>query len=311
MAALTSLAQISEAVRARGTTVRVAIAACAEPNAIRAGLQAHREGLAEPIFVGDLERMRTDPDLRALDISRFDSVHEPDPAQAVQACLGLVRAGRAEFLMKGSVKTDVLLRAVLSRSSGFAIQGLFSHVGVFEHPREERLLLVTDAAVNIDPSLSRKIDIINNAVCVAHKLGMEQPLVAVLSATERVAYQAMPSTKDADILSKLCRMGVFGNAIVGGPFALDIAVSAKKAATKGVHHPVAGRADILCAPHIVAANVLYKSVTSLMEQPMAGVVVGAPFPLVLPSRGDSDESKFYALALASYLSGQCELMGRG
>jgi phosphate butyryltransferase len=113
----------------------------------------------------------------------------------------------------------------------------------------------------------------------------------------------MVSSKDADILAKLCRMGIFGDAVVGGPFALDIAVSRDKARAKGVEHPVAGQADILCAPNIVTGNVLYKAVTSLMDLPMAGIVVGANYPLVVPSRGDSDRSKFYALALAAYLAG--------
>ena len=138
---------------------------------------------------------------------------------------------------------------------------------------------------------------------MAKKLGMNPPKVAVLSATEKVSYNDMTSSKDADILAKLCRMGIFGDAVVGGPFALDIAVSTDKARAKGVDHPAAGRADILCAPNIVTGNVLYKAVTSLMDLPMAGIVVGASYPLVVPSRGDSDRSKFYALALAAYLAG--------
>jgi phosphate butyryltransferase len=113
----------------------------------------------------------------------------------------------------------------------------------------------------------------------------------------------MVSSKDADILAKLSRMGIFGDALIGGPFALDIAVSEEKARAKGVNYPVAGRADILCAPNIVTGNVLYKAVTSLMDLPMAGIVVGAACPLVVPSRGDSDRSKFYALALAAFLAG--------
>lgn len=296
-----SLDQMVELVRSRKTPVRVVIAACAEANAVLAGLEAARQGLAEPVFVGDVDRMRGLPELASENVDAFECLHEPDDKKALAASLDLLQEGRAQFLMKGGVKTDVLLRLVLGRKRGS--DGLLSHIGVFPHPREERLLIVTDAGVNIAPSLTRKIDIINNAVAVATKLGMDPPKVAVLSATEKVSYNDMVSSKDADILAKLCRMGIFGDAVVGGPFALDIAVSGDKARAKGVDHPVAGRADILCAPNIVTGNVLYKAVTSLMDLPMAGIVVGASYPLVVPSRGDSDRSKFYALALAAYLAG--------
>ncbi|ACU90761.1 phosphate acyltransferase [Desulfomicrobium baculatum] len=296
-----SLERMVELVRSRKTPVRVVIAACAEANAVLAGLEAARQGLAEPVFVGDVERMRGLPELASENVDAFECLHEPDDKKALAASLDLLQDGRAQFLMKGGVKTDVLLRAVLGRKRGS--DGLLSHIGVFPHPREERLLIVTDAGVNIAPSLTRKIDIINNAVAVAKKLGMDPPKVAVLSATEKVSYNDMVSSKDADILAKLCRMGIFGDAVVGGPFALDIAVSTDKARAKGVDHPAAGRADILCAPNIVTGNVLYKAVTSLMDLPMAGIVVGASYPLVVPSRGDSDRSKFYALALAAYLAG--------
>lgn len=298
---VTSLDRMVDVVRARHKPVRVAIAVCAEANAVLAGLEAFRQGLAEPVFVGDVERMRALPELADRDFAAFRCVHEPDEARALGLALDELEQGRAEFLMKGGVKTDVLLRAVLGRKRGG--EGLLSHIGVFAHPREERLVIVTDAGVNIDPSLTRKIDIIKNAVAAAQMLGMRPPKVAVLSATEKVSYNGMESSRDGDILARLCRMGIFGEALVGGPFALDIAVSVEKARAKGVDHPVAGRADILCAPNIVAGNVLYKSVTSLMGLPMAGVVVGARYPLVVPSRGDSDRSKFYALALAAFLAG--------
>lgn len=297
---LTSLDQMVDVVRSRNRPARVAVAACADENAVLAALEASRQGLAEPVFVGDLEAMRRLPGLGSVDFSGFDCLHEPDAARALRVALDLLQDGRANFLMKGAVKTDVLLRAVLGRKTGG--EGLLSHVGVFPHPREERLVIVTDAGVNIDPSLTRKIDIIKNAVAVARRLGMDPPRVAVLSATEKVSYNGMESSRDGDILARLCRMGIFGEAAIGGPFALDIAVSLDKARAKGVDHPVAGRADILCAPNIVTGNVLYKAVTSLMDLPMAGIVVGARWPLVVPSRGDSDRSKFYALALAAFLA---------
>lgn len=297
---LTSLDAMVEQVRTRHNPVSVVIAACAETNAVLAALEAARQGLATPLFVGDLERMVSLPELASIDFSPWECFHEPDPMQGVQLSLELLGQGRAQFLMKGAVKTDMLLRAVLGRKD--REQGLLSHVGLFPHPREKRLLMITDAGVNIAPTLTRKIDIINNAVKVAVKLGISAPKVALLSATEKVSYNAMSSSKDADMLAKLARMDLFGPALVGGPFALDLAVSVEKARAKGVDHPVAGYADILCAPNIVVGNVLYKAVTSLMDLPIAGVVVGAKYPLVVPSRGDSDQSKFYALALAAYIA---------
>lgn len=296
-----SLEQMVDVVRDRQAPVKVVVAACADANAVLACTEAWRQGLAEPVLVGDIERMRALPELKGIDFTQFSCHHAPDLGESMKVSLDLLEAGAARFLMKGGVKTDMLLRAVLGRKRGG--EGLLSHIGVFGHPREERLVIVTDAGVNIDPSLTRKIDIIKNAVAVAVKLGMSPAKVAVLSATEKVSYQGMESSRDADILARLCRMGIFGDALVGGPFALDIAVSEDKARAKGVEHPVAGHADILCAPNIVAGNILYKSVTSLMDLPMAGIVIGASYPLVVPSRGDSDLSKFYALALAAYLAG--------
>lgn len=297
---ITSLEQMVAEVRNKKQAAQVVVASCADVNAVLAVLEAARQGVGHPIFVGDVKKMQSLPELEHIDFSAWECVHEPDLARALDLSLDLLDQGRGQFLMKGAVKTDMLLRAVLGRKG----QGraFLSHVGLFPHPREERLLMVTDAGVNIAPTLRRKIDIINNAVSVALKLGIMSPKVAVLSATEKVSYNQMTSSKDADILAKLCQMGLFGPAVVGGPFALDIAVSMDKAQVKNIDHPVAGRADILCAPNIVVGNVLYKTITSLMDLPMAGIVVGFPFPLVVPSRGDSDLSKFYALALAAYIA---------
>lgn len=297
---ITSLDQLVELVRERHQPARVVIAACAEPNAALAGLEAFAQGVGIPVFVGDVERMQAFPELAGHDFSSFTCIHEANLGLALDKALDLVQQGQADFLMKGGVKTDALLRAVLGRKGGGV--GLLSHVGIFEHPRNKRLVLITDAGVNIDPSLTRKIDIIKNAVTVAQTLGLPAPKVAMLSATEKVSYQGMKSSRDGDILARLSRMGLFEPAQVGGPFALDIAVSPEKARAKGVVHPVAGQADILCVPNIVAGNVLYKAVTSLMDLPMAGVVVGASYPLVVPSRGDSELSKFYSLVLAAFLS---------
>jgi phosphate butyryltransferase len=298
MAAVTSLDRMVELVRARSSAVRVVIAACAEANAVLAGLEAHRQGLAEPVFVGDVERMKALPELAGTDFSGFECLHEPDTSAALKLSLDLLQDGRAGFLMKGGVKTDVLLRAVLGRRRG---EGLLTTSGSSPSARGATPHR-TDAGVNTpDPDAQDRHHQQRRPGGQTPRHGAPQG--GGHSATEKVSYNDMVSSKDADILAKLCRMGLFGDAVVGGPFALDIAVSEEKARAKGVEHPVAGRADILCAPNIVTGNVLYKAVTSLMDLPMAGIVVGAAWPLVVPSRGDSDRSKFYALALAAYLAG--------
>lgn len=198
---LTSLDVMVDRVRTRKQPVGVVVAACADVNAVLAVLEAARQGLASPIFVGDIKKMVALPELASIKFSSWECIDQPDVLQAVHMSLDLLQQGRTQFLMKGAVKTDVLLRAVLGRKNND--RGLLSHIGLFPHPREKRLLMVTDAGVNISPTLTRKIDIINNAVTVAMKMGICAPKVAVLSATEKVSYNGMPSSKDADILAKL------------------------------------------------------------------------------------------------------------
>ena len=163
-------------------------------------------------------------------------------------------------------------------------------------------MLLTDAGVNIRPNLQRKMDILKNAMAVARALSIRQPRAAILAATEKVNFPAMPATLDADLLAKMGAAGEFGAALVAGPMALDVAVSPRSARIKGVDNPVAGRADILVAPDIECGNVLYKSLNTFSRAEMAGIVVGSGVPMVVPSRGDSDRSKLSSLALAAYLA---------
>lgn len=163
-------------------------------------------------------------------------------------------------------------------------------------------MLMTDPGVNIAPSLQRKADILRNSLDVARKLGISRPKAAILAATEKINYPAMPATLDGDILTKMSRQGEFGDAEVLGPISLDLAVSREVAACKRFDSPVAGCADILVTPNIEAGNILYKALTTLSGCTMAAVVVGSRVPVVVPSRGDSDGSKFHSIALASLLA---------
>jgi phosphate butyryltransferase len=282
---------------------KVAIARSAEGFVLRAGLEAFARGVAEPVLIGDMAETRRIADERGLDISPFRQIHITDDEQAVFEAVQLFRHGEVQLIMKGLVSTATLLKAVLNKETGVPHPSrILSHVAVFESPLDRRLMIMTDPGVNIAPTLQRKVDILKNALDVARKLGMEEPKAAILAATEKINYPAMPATLDGDILTKMARQGEFGNARVLGPLSLDLAVSREAAATKRFDDPVAGNADILLTPNIEAGNVLYKSLSTLSGCTMAAVVVGSRVPVVVPSRGDSDASKFHSIALASVLA---------
>jgi len=307
---LTSLAQLVRAVTARGRPPRVAIAPCAEEFVLRAAAHAAAAGLAEPIFLGDLARTRAVAERLGLDLDAFECRDCPDDGQAVTLAVDYFRQGRANLIMKGLISTSTILKAVLVKEAGLVpAGGILSHITVFDAPDcgqplpgPERLMLLTDAGVNIRPTLQRKVEILKNALAVARRLGIAAPRAAMLAATEKVNYPAMPATLDADIIAKMAGSGEFGDALVAGPLSLDLAVSPSAAAMKGVAGPVAGQADILCTPDIESGNILYKALNSLLNITLASVVVGSRVPVVVPSRGDSEQSKFASIALAAYLA---------
>lgn len=288
---------------AREEMPRVAIARSAEGFVLQAGVDAFERGVAEPILIGNMAETKRIATERSLDISRFQQIDVGDDQQAVFEAVRLFREGEADLIMKGLVSTATLLKAVLNKQTGVPHPSrILSHVSAFESPVDGRLMIMTDPGVNITPSLQRKADILKNALDVARKLGMKCPKAALLAATEKINYPAMPATLDGDILTKMSRQGEFGDAEVLGPLSLDLAVSKAVAATKQFDSPVAGCADILITPNIEAGNILYKSLTTLSGCTMAAVVVGSRVPVVVPSRGDSDASKFHSIALASVLS---------
>ncbi|SMF04751.1 bifunctional enoyl-CoA hydratase/phosphate acetyltransferase [Desulfovibrio gilichinskyi] len=299
---ITSLDELIKNVRRCGGKPKVAIAPCAEEFVIRSAIEANEAGIAEPIFIGNREKAAAVSKEYGLNIDGFDFYEENDDAAAVAKAVQLFKDGKAALIMKGLVSTSVVLKAILNKETGVPTKGIISHVAVFESSESERLILITDAGVNIKPNLQRKADIIRNALQVARKLGIQNPKVAVLAAIEKVNYPAMPATLDADILAKMSVEGAFGDAFVAGPLALDIAISPSAAARKGVTNLVAGHADILCTPDIESGNILYKALSTIAGKCMASVVVGSDIPVVVPSRGDSDRSKFVSIALASYLT---------
>lgn len=286
-----------------GALPKVAIARSAEGHVLQAGVEAFERGVAEPVLIGDLDETRRIADERRLDITPFRAINVSDDEKAVYEAVRLFRDGEAQFIMKGLVSTAVLLKAVLNKETGVPNPGrILSHISAFESPIDGRLMLMSDPGVNIAPSLQRKQDILRNALDVARRLGMMRPKAAILAATEKINYPAMPATLDGDILTKMSRRGEFGDAEVLGPLSLDLAVSREAAACKRYDSPVAGCADILIAPNIEAGNILYKALTTLSGCTMAAVVVGSRVPVVVPSRGDTDATKFHSIALASLLA---------
>ncbi|NCB50887.1 MAG: phosphate butyryltransferase [Clostridia bacterium] len=282
----------------RSAKMLTAAVAAAEDDAVLSAVtEAKKLGLCDSILVGDADKINDIAERENFDISSFRIVDEKDTKKSAAIATGLVRNGEADILMKGLIDTATLLRAVLNKENGLRTGGLISHIGVFELEGYDRLILVTDAAFTIAPTLSEKKSIIENAVNFMHSLGIEVPKVAPLCAVE-VVNEAMPATIDAAMLSKMNDRGQIKGCIVDGPLAFDNAMSEEAAKHKGIKSPVAGKADILVVPNIETGNVLYKSFVYTTECKNGAVLLGAKAPVVLTSRADTFETKVNSMALA-------------
>jgi len=278
---------------------RVAIAGAADEAALTAVADAYARGLARGLAFGPRDRVQSLLEEIGADARCLESLEdEPDEQGSCKLAVEAVRSGRADLLLKGKVKTATLLRAVLDPESGLRTGRLLSDVFVFENPKRapNRLQMITDGGVTVKPDLEQKIQIIQNAVEVAHALGNRQPRVALLAAVETVT-AAIPSTQEAAIISQMWRRGQISGCIVDGPLALDNAVSVEAARAKGIDSPVAGDADILVCPDIESANMLAKSTTYFAGFRLAHVVMGALAPVLIPSRADAAEAKLLSIAL--------------
>lgn len=257
---------------------------------------AKKEGIANAILVGDIEKTKEIAKELNIDLDGYELIDEKDLAQASLKAVSLVSEGKADMVMKGLVDTSIILKAVLNKEVGLRTGNILSHVAVFDVKGYDRLFFITDAAMNLSPDLQGKKQIIENACVVAHALDIENPKVAAICAKEKVNPK-MQDTVDAKDLEEMCANGDIKGCIVGGPFALDNAVSEEAAKHKGMSHPIAGKADILLAPDIEAGNILYKSLVFFSEAKNAGVIVGAKAPIILTSRADSEETKLNSIAL--------------
>ena len=277
---------------------KVAVAVAQDPSVVEAAAEAQKRNIAEPVLVGDEGEIRQAAELAGASLADVRIVHEADPIRAITAAVRMVSAGEVDILMKGFVHTDDFLRGVLNKDGGLRTGSIMSHVFVVEVRAWDRLVFITDGAMNIAPDLEQKAAILLNAVYLANLFGMTDPKVAVLAAVELVNPN-MPATLDAAALGTMADRGQYvPRCTVDGPFALDNAVSLAAAAHKKIESPVAGLADILLVPDIEAGNILTKSLVYFAGLRVIGLLVGAKAPVVLTSRADTAESKLLSVAAA-------------
>lgn len=273
---------------------------CADDEEVLAALvEARNNGVADAILVGNKENILKVAKDSKLDISGMEIVDEKDVLKVGEICTQLVNSGKASVMMKGLVGTADYMKAILNKEKGLRSGKFLSHVALFDLPTYHKFLVVTDAAVSIRPTLDDKIGLIQNAVDVISKLGVQKPKIAAICAVETVNPEKMPATVDAQKLSEMAKAGKLGNVYVDGPFALDVAVSKHAAKVKKLDKlDVPGDADIILADDIESGNMLYKSLCAFGQGRSAAVVAGAKAPLVLTSRSDTHEAKYLSIALA-------------
>ena len=277
--------------------VPVAVAHPCDESSLRGALEAAELGLIAPILVGPQQKIEAVAKEHGLDLGGHSIVDAPHSEASADAAVALAREGKAEALMKGSLHTDELMAAAVKREGGLRTNRRISHCFVMDVPALTQALIITDAAINIAPSLKDKVHIIQNAIDLAHILGLQEPKVAILSAMETVNPD-VPSTIDAAALCKMADRGQITGGLLDGPLALDNAIDLTAAKIKKIESPVAGRADILVVPDLEAGNMLAKSLSFLAGADAAGIVLGARVPIILTSRADSLMARRASCAVA-------------
>lgn len=279
----------------------VAIAAAANGEILEAARHARDAGIAESVLIDREDRLRYAAEGAGIDIGDLPVVAAPSPEEAASLAMQMARRGEVAAVMKGALETTTFMRAALDRDSGLRQGKLFTHVGAFEIEGFSRLLFISDAGVVVAPDIYQKVEIVQNAIDVAVRLGVREPKVAILAAAELVNPK-IPTTMDAAYLSKMAERGQIHSGIVDGPLALDNAISESSGRIKGIRSPVLGQADVLIVPDIEAGNLLAKAITYFGHAEMAGVVVGGTAPLIVTSRADSCATKLVSMALGALLS---------
>jgi phosphate butyryltransferase len=281
--------------------VPVSVAGAHEPETLKAVIEAWELKIAVPILAGDAGWIISTMKKLGANPEDFEIIHEKDPARAAAVAADIVRQGKAQILMKGGVPTATFLHTALG-PPGELKAGLLSDVEVYEDERRQgcRFVLVSDGGINISPGIRQKLDIIRNAVSVAHSLGIKNPQVALLSGSEKV-HPDFQSTIDAVALVRMCQDGAAGGCVVDGPFALDNAIDAESARLKGIESPVAGHANILIVPNLEAGNIFCKGLQYYGNRMLIHVAVGAKVPILIDSRTAKANEKLHSVALAKIM----------
>ncbi len=281
--------------------VTVAVVHPCDDVSLQGAIEAHRLGLIAPILVGPPARIHSVANRLGIDISTFLLVASAHSHDSAAKAVALVRAAKAEALMKGSLHTEEIMAAVVARDTGIRTERRISHCFVMDVPGHDDPLIITDAAVNIAPTLEDKVDIVQNAIDLAHAIGLADVRVAILSAMETVNPK-VPSTIEAAALCKMADRGQITGATLDGPLALDNAINLDAAAIKHIVSPVAGHANVLVVPDLVSGNILAKSLSFMAGADSAGIVLGALVPIILTSRADTLPARLASCAVASLVA---------
>jgi phosphotransacetylase len=281
--------------------IPTAVAHPCDATSLSGAVEAAKLGLVVSLLVGPADKIKAAASSAGLDIAQLEIVDAPHSHAAAAKAVELIKEGRAEILMKGSLHTDELMAAVVSREGGLRIGRRISHAFIMDVPTYHKVLIVTDGAINIAPVLEDKVDICQNAIDLAISLGRAHPKVAILAAVETVTSK-MPATIDAAALCKMAERGQIRGGILDGPLAFDNAISAQAAEIKGIWSSVAGDPDILLAPDLEAGNILAKQLNFLANADSAGMVLGARVPVILTSRADSVRSRIASCAVAALVA---------
>ena len=277
--------------------VPTAVAYPCDQTSLQGAVDAKKLGLIEPILFGPEARIKSEAAKHEIDLTGVTINNTSGVEEAAAAAVALAREGKAEALMKGSLHTDELMAAVVKRETGLRTRRRLSHCFIMDVPNHAETLIVTDGAVNIAPTIEDKVDIIQNAIDLAHALNKDDVRVAILSAMETVNFK-VPSTTDAATLCKMADRGQITGGILDGPLALDNAISLEAAQIKKIDSPVAGRANVLIAPDLEAGNMLAKALTFLADADAAGIVLGARVPIILTSRADAVMTRLASCGVA-------------
>lgn len=280
---------------------KMAVACAEDAPVLEAVKLAYENKIVTPVLVGDKQKIIEEAKKAAAPVEEWEIIDVPEKKDACEMAARLAAEGKISLIMKGMVDTSVIMKAVLNKQFGLSEGGVMSHIGVLEVKGFDHMFAVTDSALNIAPDLNAKAAIVNNAVKVCHALGNEEPKVAALCAVEKVN-EKMPCTLDAEKLTQMNQEGTITGCVIGGPYALDNAVSAEAAAHKGIKGAIAGNADVLLVPDIEAGNLLIKSMEYFGHAKKAGVIMGAKIPVALTSRATAPESKMYTIAIAKIIA---------